>query len=580
MGPGEKCTPRLGTPGPSSRMIVRRVSALAAGGRPRPSDRVDSSASAGLGSLQPTGRPGNHRPMERATVANRWNLDLIEDYYDRWRKDPASVEESWRNFFEGYELGHQTGGPARRGRRPRRGAGPGGRHPADRRLPRVRPLPGRPRPAQAHPPPPVARAAGAVGLRADRGRPRPCLLQPGQRPAGGCLDPARGDRGPARDVLPDDRRRVHAHPRHGRSQMAAGADGADPQPAGLRHPQEAADHLQAQRGRAVRDVPPPQLRGAEAVLARGRRDADPAAGRDHRAGRLVRGRARDRHGDAAPGSAQRAGQHPRQALRHDLQRVRGQPARDRGRRRRREVSPGLLRRPRHGRQADGPPDADAQPQPPGGRQPGGRGPDAGQAAAVPGQGPAAGPADPDPRRRRLRRPGAGRRDAQPLAAPRLQDRRHDPHRGEQPDRLHHRAQRGPLDPVLHRRRQDDRGADLPRQRRGPRGRRRRRRAGAGLPPDLRQGRRHRHGLLPAARAQRGRRAGVHPAPDVREDQEPDQHPRAVYRAARDERRAVQPGGRDDRRDVRGEAAGGLRGSPARGRRAAGRSPASRGRGPA
>ncbi len=49
--------------------------------------------------------------MERATVANRWNLDLIEDYYARWRKDPGSVEESWRNFFEGYELGHQAGGP-------------------------------------------------------------------------------------------------------------------------------------------------------------------------------------------------------------------------------------------------------------------------------------------------------------------------------------------------------------------------------------------------------------------------------------------------------------------------------------
>ena len=68
--------------------------------------------------------------MERATVANRWNLDLIEDYYDRWRKDPASVEESWRIFFEGYELGHQGGGPRRaaaadldaaRRRRPSRG---------------------------------------------------------------------------------------------------------------------------------------------------------------------------------------------------------------------------------------------------------------------------------------------------------------------------------------------------------------------------------------------------------------------------------------------------------------------------
>ena len=71
--------------------------------------------------------------MERATVANRWNVDLIEDYYDRWRKDPASVEESWRIFFEGYELGQQGvgGGPVgagvrrtstpRRRRRPSRG---------------------------------------------------------------------------------------------------------------------------------------------------------------------------------------------------------------------------------------------------------------------------------------------------------------------------------------------------------------------------------------------------------------------------------------------------------------------------
>ncbi|MHB1561508.1 MAG: 2-oxoglutarate dehydrogenase E1 component [Isosphaeraceae bacterium] len=49
--------------------------------------------------------------MERATVANRWNVDLIEDYYGRWRQDPASVDESWRVFFEGYELGQQGGGP-------------------------------------------------------------------------------------------------------------------------------------------------------------------------------------------------------------------------------------------------------------------------------------------------------------------------------------------------------------------------------------------------------------------------------------------------------------------------------------
>ena len=42
--------------------------------------------------------------MERPTVATRWNLDLLEDYYARWRNDPASVEDSWRIFFEGYDL--------------------------------------------------------------------------------------------------------------------------------------------------------------------------------------------------------------------------------------------------------------------------------------------------------------------------------------------------------------------------------------------------------------------------------------------------------------------------------------------
>src|SRR5437763_15941100 len=52
-------------------------------------------------------------PMNRSTVANRWNLDLIEANYQRWRTDPASVDESWRLFFEGYELGQSGDGMAR-----------------------------------------------------------------------------------------------------------------------------------------------------------------------------------------------------------------------------------------------------------------------------------------------------------------------------------------------------------------------------------------------------------------------------------------------------------------------------------
>jgi 2-oxoglutarate dehydrogenase E1 component len=43
--------------------------------------------------------------MHGTPVATRWNLDVIEDTYRRWRENPASVDESWRLFFEGFELG-------------------------------------------------------------------------------------------------------------------------------------------------------------------------------------------------------------------------------------------------------------------------------------------------------------------------------------------------------------------------------------------------------------------------------------------------------------------------------------------
>ncbi len=56
--------------------------------------------------------------MSQATFANRWNVDLIEDYYQRWKRDPASVDEQWRAFFEGYELGVRRDGKAQRGLAP------------------------------------------------------------------------------------------------------------------------------------------------------------------------------------------------------------------------------------------------------------------------------------------------------------------------------------------------------------------------------------------------------------------------------------------------------------------------------
>src|ERR1043165_6444176 len=41
----------------------------------------------------------------------RYNLDLIESQYQRWRQDPHAVDESWRTFFEGFELGQDFGPP-------------------------------------------------------------------------------------------------------------------------------------------------------------------------------------------------------------------------------------------------------------------------------------------------------------------------------------------------------------------------------------------------------------------------------------------------------------------------------------
>ncbi|HYR57498.1 MAG TPA: 2-oxoglutarate dehydrogenase E1 component, partial [Chthoniobacteraceae bacterium] len=39
------------------------------------------------------------------SFATRFNADLLEENYQRWRKDPASVDSTWSAFFEGFELG-------------------------------------------------------------------------------------------------------------------------------------------------------------------------------------------------------------------------------------------------------------------------------------------------------------------------------------------------------------------------------------------------------------------------------------------------------------------------------------------
>ena len=284
-------------------------------------------------------------------------------------------------------------------------------------------------------------------------------------------------------------------------------------------PRRAAAHpAPAQRRRGVRDVPADQVRRPEAVLPRGRRVGHRAA-RPDPVPRRGRGPGRGVHRHAAPWSPQRAGQHRRQVLRADLPRVRGQAGP--------QVGPGLRRRevpPRHrgqvrlrGRRHDqGLPGR--QPLPPRGGQPGARGHRPGQAGpARPRRRGLHRPAGAHARRRGLRRPGRRGRDAEPLPAARLPHRRHHPRRHQQPGRLHDLPVVVALVVLLHRRRPDDPGADLPRQRRRPRGLRPGGRAGLRVPPGVQQGRRHRHGLLPPARSQRGRRPLDDPAADVQPD---------------------------------------------------------------
>ncbi len=43
--------------------------------------------------------------MKNLSFANRWNADLIDQYYESWLRQPESLEPDWRAFFEGFELG-------------------------------------------------------------------------------------------------------------------------------------------------------------------------------------------------------------------------------------------------------------------------------------------------------------------------------------------------------------------------------------------------------------------------------------------------------------------------------------------
>lgn len=47
------------------------------------------------------GRP----PQRGGTFLARWSQELFDENYEKWKKDPTSVEKDWASFFEGFELG-------------------------------------------------------------------------------------------------------------------------------------------------------------------------------------------------------------------------------------------------------------------------------------------------------------------------------------------------------------------------------------------------------------------------------------------------------------------------------------------
>jgi 2-oxoglutarate dehydrogenase E1 component len=307
------------------------------------------------------------------------NGELVEQMFRRWRDDPEAVDPTWQAFFSGMQFAGRLpeGAPAATPDAIRRQTG------VVRLISWYRQaghLQARIDPLAAGPPPPAPQLAlENFGLSpADLDQPVDASMYFGMT-------------GPVRlgeliDALQETYCRtigveyMHIDSLDVRMWLAQ-AHGAGPQPpptaatAEVSHPDDTAP------GRAVREVPAHQVRRPEAVLPRRRRDAHPHPRRAHREGAGA-GRQGVRHRHGPPRPAQRAGQHPGKPF----DEIFG------------EFEDVYLPQSTYdgdgdvkyhlGFSADVATSDDgtvhlslAQPQPPGDRQPGGRGAGAGQAAA-------------------------------------------------------------------------------------------------------------------------------------------------------------------------------------------------------
>lgn len=70
--------------------------------------------------------PSGHRPsLPAAQAVNGWSSAFVEDLYGKWKADPASVGESWNQFFLGFDLGAVRPAPIGTGAGGGAGAGVG-----------------------------------------------------------------------------------------------------------------------------------------------------------------------------------------------------------------------------------------------------------------------------------------------------------------------------------------------------------------------------------------------------------------------------------------------------------------------